>query len=159
MIVIADTSPISYLILIGETEILPRLYGEILIPHAVLDELTAFDAPQKVFDWCDSLPDWLVVKDLSFGVNLQFSLPLDKGESEAIQLATDLRADWILIDENAGRTVASEKGFNVIGVIGVLARASRKGWIDPEVVAAKLDATNFFVSKNLIEFLKGSKPE
>jgi predicted nucleic acid-binding protein len=39
MIVVADTSPINYLVLIKEIEVLPKLYGKIVIPEAVREEL------------------------------------------------------------------------------------------------------------------------
>lgn len=51
MIVIADTSPLNYLVLIGEAEMLRRLYGRVVIPEAVLRELQNRKAPAKVADW------------------------------------------------------------------------------------------------------------
>jgi predicted nucleic acid-binding protein len=39
MVVVADTSPINYLILIDQIEILPRLYAGVIIPSAILEEL------------------------------------------------------------------------------------------------------------------------
>ena len=48
MIVVADTTPINYLILIGETEVLPKLYGRVVIPPAVHEELTNSRAPASV---------------------------------------------------------------------------------------------------------------
>lgn len=57
MIVIADTSPLNYLILIGQAELLPRLFGEVLIPQIVLDELRGSGAPPQVLDWLNSVPD------------------------------------------------------------------------------------------------------
>jgi predicted nucleic acid-binding protein len=154
MIVIADTSPISYLILIDEVDVLPLLYREIFVPQAVFQELTSPDAPDKVRKWFRSRPDWFEIRELTRVVPVALSDLLDKGESEAIQLATELNADLILIDELAGRRVAAENGLNVIGLIGVLAAASSRGLIDADDVAAKLERTNFFISKDLIEFLR-----
>jgi predicted nucleic acid-binding protein len=48
MIVVADTTPINYLILIGEIEVLPELYGQVIIPHAVCEELLRSRAPGAV---------------------------------------------------------------------------------------------------------------
>lgn len=87
MIVIADTSPISYLILIGEADILSKLYGKVLIPRAVFDELTSLKGPLEVRDWFNKQPDWLITVDLTGEVDEELVRLLDKGESEAIQLA------------------------------------------------------------------------
>jgi predicted nucleic acid-binding protein len=56
MIVIADTSPVSYLIRIGEIEVLPRLYQHIVIPTAMCGELKSPRAPQAVRDWTAAIP-------------------------------------------------------------------------------------------------------
>jgi len=56
MIVIADTSPVSYLIRIGKIEVLPRLYQNIVITAAVCDELKSTRAPQAVRDWTAAIP-------------------------------------------------------------------------------------------------------
>jgi predicted nucleic acid-binding protein len=59
MIVIADTSPICYLILIGQTDLLPRLYGKVIIPVVVRDELAATASPKVIRDWMSQTPAWL----------------------------------------------------------------------------------------------------
>ena len=159
MIVIADTSPISYLILIDEVDVLPLLYGEIFVPQAVFQELTALDAPEKVREWFKARPDWFEIRELTTVVPADLSNLLDKGESEAIQLATELNADLILLDELAGRRVATKNGLRVIGLIGVLAAASSRGLIEADVVASKLEQTNFFISADLIEFLRNTKSD
>ncbi len=157
MIVIADTSPISYLILIGEVDILPQLYKEILVPPAVFAELTASDAPEIVRNWCRGRPEWFEIREPTENIRGKLPERLDKGESEAILLAKELYADLIIIDELAGRRFAAELGLVVIGLIGVLGEACRRGLIDADVVATKLEKTNFFISTDLIEFLRSSK--
>jgi predicted nucleic acid-binding protein len=57
MIVITDTTPLNYLVLIGESELLPTLYGGVVIPAAVLMELRARGAPARVREWATSPPD------------------------------------------------------------------------------------------------------
>lgn len=89
-------------------------------------------------------------------VSPAFSELLDIGESEAIQLAKDLNADLLLIDELAGRKIAVENGLSVIGLIGVLAAAARRGLIDTEDAIVRIKHTNFYVSDDLIEFLRKS---
>ena len=62
MIVVADTSPINYLILIGEIDILPKMYGSVVVPQTVREELVRLSAPQLVRSWIDHLPIWLEVR-------------------------------------------------------------------------------------------------
>ena len=59
MIVVADTTPINYLILIQEIDLLPKLYGEVAIPHAVLHELLASRSPKPVRMWVENRPGWV----------------------------------------------------------------------------------------------------
>ncbi len=159
MIVIADTSPVSYLILIDEVDVLPSLYGEIIVPRAVYQELTAENAPPEVKDWFLNKPNWFEIRELITDVPTELSVLLDKGESEAIQLATDLDADLLLIDELAGRRIAAESGLKVVGLIGVLAAAGKRGLIDANLAASKLEKTKFYVSAELIEVLRNSRPD
>src|SRR6266849_10066782 len=100
MVVVADTSPINYLVLIDQIEILPRLYNRILIPPAVLRELKHPVAPKPVRDWSVHPPGWLEVLIPQSSVTV---VQLDLGESEAIALAIEMHADVLLIDEQAGR--------------------------------------------------------
>jgi predicted nucleic acid-binding protein len=62
MIVIADSTPLNYLVLIGESEFLPILYGSVVIPMAVLVGLRSYGAPPQVREWVSSPPSWLRVE-------------------------------------------------------------------------------------------------
>jgi predicted nucleic acid-binding protein len=66
MIVVADTSPLNYLVLLGHIEILPKIYGEVVIPQTVLDELQDSDAPEEVRALFSGPPAWLQVCTLVF---------------------------------------------------------------------------------------------
>ena len=63
-VVVADTSPLNYLLLIGEIEILVALYGNVVIPTEVLGELTDSDSPPEVSRWVRAKPDWLQVRSV-----------------------------------------------------------------------------------------------
>jgi len=58
---VADTTPICYLILIGEIDLLPNLFHQVLVPAAVIGELLHEDAPDAVRCWAASLPPWVSV--------------------------------------------------------------------------------------------------
>jgi len=61
MIVVADTSPICYLLLIGEIELLPQLYERVLIPQVVQQELVNKRSPAVVQAWISQPPQWLTI--------------------------------------------------------------------------------------------------
>ena len=67
MIAVTDTSPICYLILIGEVELLPKLFNQVLAPHAVIAELLHADAPEAVRAWASNLPSWIAVREIPAG--------------------------------------------------------------------------------------------
>jgi predicted nucleic acid-binding protein len=90
MIVVSDTSPLNYLILIGEAVVLERLYGRVLIPQAVWSELQSGGTPVSVQEWMANLPGWVEISEV---LDPDPTLKLDPGEQEAITLAQRLRAD------------------------------------------------------------------
>ncbi len=121
MIVVSDTSSISALLRIGHADLLQRLYGEVLIPEAVRDELLVFFPTVPEFLHCRHVSDAAKVKRLCG--------ELDLGEAEAIALAHEMRADVLLIDELDGRRIATREGIPIIGLMGVLANAKIVGLV------------------------------
>ena len=151
MIVIADTTPLNYLILIDLPHILHGLFGEVIVPHAVLTEMESPLAPDPVRRWLAQQPQWLVVQDISQeDPTLAY---LDPGERDAITLAQEIKADLILIDERLGRQAATDRQFNVTGTVGLLDRAATRGLIDIAEAVSRLRQTNFRVSPRLLNAL------
>lgn len=147
MVVVADTSPINYLILIGQIDLLARLYTRILIPPAVLAELKHPLAPQPVRNWADNAPLWLEV----LSPRSSLILPkLDLGETEAIALATEVNAEVVLIDEQAGRQEALRRGLKVAGTLSVLDEAGEAGLVIFDDAVAELRKTSFRVSQAVL---------
>lgn len=151
MIVVSDTSPLNYLILIAEIELLVELYREVIVPPAVVDELSAPGAPGKVRQWIDGTPQWLSVRPVD-AVDAALTR-LGLGEGEAITLASELKADLLLIDELDGRQAARACGLTVVGTLGVLAHAADRGLVDLREAIQRLLQTNFRVSSTLLESL------
>jgi predicted nucleic acid-binding protein len=121
MIVVSDTSSISALLRIGHADLLQRLYGEVLIPEAVRDEL---------LDFFPTVPEFLHCRQVSdAGEVNRLCGELDLGEAEAIALAREMRADVLLIDELDGRGIATHEGIPIIGLMGVLATAKNEGLV------------------------------
>ena len=152
MIVVADTSPLNYLIQLGHVRLLPLFYGKILVPLAVHDELLNEAAPEAVRAWAKDPPAWLQLISPST-VPAQMLATLDAGEAQAIALAEELHADWLLIDEADGREEASRRGLRVVGTLGILLDAHRSGLINFPIEAERLQRAGFYVSDDLIKRL------
>lgn len=142
MIVVSDTSPITTLLQIGKADLLRQLYGEVLIPDAVRDELSAAH---------QSLPDFFVcVSAADRNAVIALLRELDAGEAEAIVLAKEKGA-LLLIDEIEGRDVAAREGLRFIGLLGILGQAKLKGYIPKlrDVLNGIESQTAFFVSREM----------
>src|SRR5438105_4217153 len=129
MIVISDSSPLNYLVLIGQVDLLAKLYGQVLIPPAVHSELQRERTPAMVREWMAHPPDWLQVHKPTIPVDSSLSR-LGAGEREAITLAEEVHAEAILIDERDGRRHAEKRNLAVIGTLQVLDTAAEQGVID-----------------------------
>jgi predicted nucleic acid-binding protein len=115
MIVVADTSPLSYLVLLGHIDILANIYAEVLVPQTVLDELQDSDAPAEVRAWAAAPPRWLQISTLKFRLDPLLER-LDRGEQDAILLAESFKAERLIIDDLEGRREAANRGLSVLGL-------------------------------------------
>jgi predicted nucleic acid-binding protein len=151
MIVVADTGPLHYLILLNHAELLHRFYGEAVVPDAVANELSSPSAPSAVRDWMSHVPPWLSVVAVEADRVQDVTDELDLGERAAIALAGVLHADLLLIDEAAGRTEARRRHLRVTGTLGVLRAAAELGLVNVRDVIARLKATGFYVDEALLK--------
>lgn len=149
-IVVADTSPINYLVLIGHVDIMAQLYGKVLIPGAVERELRHRDTPSIVREWMKSPPEWFRV-DASITAKDNVLSELDPGEREAILLAEAVSAHRIIIDEAEGRHIAQQRGLEVIGTLGVIRSAAQKGLLDLPQAIERLRRTRFRIAEHILE--------
>ena len=149
MVVVADTGPLRYLILIDRAHVLPELYGDVVVPPAVMEELTNPRTPAAVRRWLADTPAWLRVVDAAEPLP-HLEPVLDAGERDAIALALQLKADALLIDERDGRRAAQALGCPVIGTLRVRADAADQGLTDLEDAIARLTATNFRADARLM---------
>lgn len=129
MPVVSNTSPILNLAIIGELSLLRDQFGEILIPGAVLEELRVEgDLPgsQGVRDAIKA--GWIRIEaEKQDPLVRAMQRDLDKGEAEAIALAMQVNAEWVLMDERDGRKAAKSMKLKVVGVLGILLKAQREG--------------------------------
>jgi predicted nucleic acid-binding protein len=149
MIVVSDTSPLNYLVLIGAIDVLPQLFGDVHVPPAVIGELQHPATPAAVKSWVTKLPDWVVVAAPSGRVALDPSL--DLGEAEAIALALELGAVAILVDEKRGRRVATAQGLTALSTITVLELAAERGLLRLVDAFESLKNTSFHITTAILD--------
>lgn len=150
MIVVSNTSPLNYLILIESVRILPALFDRVVVPQSVARELAHERAPELVRSWIASPPSWLEVLAPQAP---EPTIALDAGERDALCLALELQADMVLIDDRAARRVARERGLRVVGMLGVMELAAVRGLIDlPQAVEA-LRRTTYRIRADVLQSL------
>jgi predicted nucleic acid-binding protein len=149
-VVVADAGAPRYLVLIDQIELLPRLYGKLVLPDVVRDELSAPQTPTEVRAWLASSPSWLESGSAPATEKL-LSPKLDNGERAALALAIELGASLILMDDRAGVEEARLQGLQVTGTLGVLLLAARRGLVDLEAAFLRLQTTNFRYRPALLE--------
>jgi len=153
-VVVADATPLHYLILIGNVDVLPRIFERIHLPMEVRDELSCEAAPPRVRSWMRQPPQWLeVVAAPAAGPEDSSLLALDLGERAAIVLAESIRADLLLIDDRAGAILAQQRGLAVTGTLGGVGFGSQAGLLHLQDAFARLQKTNFRYPPSLLEML------
>lgn len=131
MPVISNTSPLLNLAIINQLSLMRQQFREIIIPDGVFRELRINeDIPgssqlREAFE-----ASWITVKQVENETFVQLlRRELAQGEAEAIALAIELKADWLLLDERDGRKIARQLGLNLTGVLGIILRGWRQGHI------------------------------
>lgn len=147
MLVVADSSPLIYLSRVGVLHILPALFGDIIVPRVVWNEVVERRPSAPGIERLREAT-WLRVVD---NPSPSVDLGLDPGETAAILVAESLHADLLLIDERVGRAVAQERGLTVRGTLGVLVQA-RQSDVLPALkpVLNALNAEGFRIAPALV---------
>lgn len=133
-IVVADASTLIGLSRINQLELLRELFGRVLVPEGVYDEVVEEDKPgsERV-----RKAKYLKVEKVNDRIGVELLLhTLGLGEAEVVVLAKEKRADLVLLDEKRARKAARRAGFNVMGVLGLLVTAKRRKlipWVEPFV--------------------------
>jgi len=147
-LVVADTGPVRYLAVIEFIHLLPQLFSQVIVPKAVLAELTHPHAPEAARRWAEDLPAWAVVREAT---TVELSGVLDPGEAEAIALAEELRADLVLISEREARREAVRRHIPVIGTVAILEEAASRKLVELPEAFRRLLATNFRIDRRYLD--------
>lgn len=147
-VIVADTTPLNYLVLIEQMEVLYQLFGEVMIPEAVLTELRHPKAPAAVTAWLQNLPHWLRVVKVT---QVDDTIQLGHGEIEAISLAIEKQVSIVLMDERRGRAAAEARGLLPIGTLNILDLADERGLLDGVTSLGALKQTTFRADQELLD--------
>lgn len=162
MSVVSNTSPILNLAIIDHLHLLREQFDTVLIPEAVLEELRVDSNLPGASAVVDALrAEWLKVRHVT-DRNLVRLLrrEIDAGESEAIALGIELRADRVLLDERQGRKTAKSMGLNVTGLIGIILRAEETSLTSsvPDLLDRLQKKAGFRISPVLLKNILSLKP-
>jgi predicted nucleic acid-binding protein len=142
MTIISDTTPLRYLIEIEKAYTLESLFGRVIIPQAVLNDLQRPKTPQPVKEWIVNHPAWLEVRQ----ADLSLYTPqkrIGAGEREAFALALELQADAVLLDDKGAMVEAKRLGIVTIRTFDILERAAKENLLDLPETIDRIKHTSF----------------
>lgn len=142
MIVVSDTTPLHYLVLIGQISILPAIFSKIIVPNAVVEELSHDKTPNAVKQWMRVPPAWVEFAKPDQIIEAS-TTRLGAGELESISLAIELDVDGILMDDRRAILEARRHGLPVITSLTILVLAARRGLLDFDRAIEDLNGTTF----------------
>ncbi len=149
--IVVNSTPLIILGNIDGLKILQELYGEIIIPRAVFEEVTSKDDNAKL-NLSQNL-SWIKVLEVQDKSNRKmYQAKLHDGEVEVMMLANEISADLLIIDDNAAKKTAKFLGFTVTGTLGVILKAKSEGII-PQVkpIVDEMLRQGFYISPSIIE--------
>jgi predicted nucleic acid-binding protein len=156
-VVVSDTGPLHYLVLVDSIGILPRLFGSVCVQVSVRAELDRPETPALVRAWIAEQPAWLEVHQAPATEDTVLR-PIHEGEREAIALAVAIHADLVLMDDRAGVTTARSLGLTVTGTLGLLTIEHEQGLVALVTVFERLKTTNFRYRQALMDALLARYP-
>lgn len=125
--IISNTTPIITLLSVSSLDLLKDIYGEIILPKGVFEEIE--EGKNKQFYEDLTKFNWIKIVDISDKEPIKYLQDLDKGKAEVIVLANEINADLVIIDENIGRNYAKYFDLKLTGTIGVLLKAVKLGLV------------------------------
>ena len=150
--VIVNTTPLIALSHVGELTLLQKLYGEIMIPQAVYQELSAKEdsiCKKQV----DNSLDWIRVENIENQMaKAMYKTQLHEGEVEVMILAKEKSADVVIIDDANAKKHAKYLGLPVTGTLGVLIKAKKQGHIkELKPIIQEMVDKSIYISESLIK--------
>ncbi len=141
--VISNTSPLQYLYQLDLLDLLPTLYGQVLVPAGVLREVAVGRSLGVALPDIESFP-WLRVREVGTPALLSLVPDLGAGEREVLALALESPRSLVILDDALARRFAEKLGMALTGTLGLLLKAKQMGRIDRvQPYLASLESLNF----------------
>ena len=152
-IVVADAGPIIHLSLIGRIDLLPSLFGRLVVPEMVYREVVeAGEGLPGSTELRDGTWFELAPHDPRADLFRLLRAQLDPGEAAALWLAAARKADLVLSDDRQARVAAESLGISVRGTVGLLVQAKRQGHLsEVSPLLLELRSRGVWISDSLIE--------
>jgi predicted nucleic acid-binding protein len=150
MPIVADTTVFRYLVVLEVTDILPALFGHVLIPPAVCSELQRARTPAMVRTWFANLPSWVHIQLPRTPLEPTLSA-LGDGEREAIQLMREQRASLLVTDDRNAYKAALAQGIPVTRTLRILEMAAERGLLELPTIVTRLQAVGFYTPADIVE--------
>ena len=150
MPIVADTTVFRYLVVLEVTDILPALFGHVLIPPAVFSELQRAHTPAVVRTWFANPPSWVHIQHPHTPLDPTLSA-LGDGEREAIQLMHEQRASVLVTDDRHAYKAALARGIPVTRTLRILEIAAERGLLDLPTIVIRLQAAGFYTPADVVE--------
>lgn len=156
MSAVVDTSALIALGHLHLLRLLPLLFGEVYVPQGVVDEWAEGSAgsPEEAAALEGLSPGWLQIRSLDVALE-ETEASLGRGEEEVIALARDIGAEYVVLDDLAARDLAASQGLRVIGTVGILIAARRKGVIPSAIsLLENLREEGFRLSDDIVDAVR-----
>ncbi len=160
MIVVSDSSPLIGLCAIGKLELLKSLYQKIYIPESVFEEVAGSGSRTGANEIKNA--SWIERRKVSPRKidRLSVKIGLGKGETAALILASEIKADLLIIDDLKARKNAQMRNQAIIGILGIFLLAKSQNLLSE--VRQSLDdliVSGYWISPNLYQKILESAGE
>jgi predicted nucleic acid-binding protein len=150
MPIVADTTVFRYLVVLEVADILPALFGHVLIPPAVHSELQQARTPAGVRTWLANPPSWLHIQPPRTPPDPTLSA-LGDGEREAIQLMREQRASLLVTDDRNAYKAALAQGMPVTRTLRILEMVAERGLLELPTIVTRIQAAGFYTPADVVE--------
>jgi predicted nucleic acid-binding protein len=150
MPIVADATVFRYLVVVGATDILPALFGMVLVPPAVVRELQHTNTPARVRAWWRRVPAWVQIQAPRLPPDPTLHA-LGEGEQEAIQLMDEQQAPLLITDDRDAYNAAVARGIAVTRTLRVLEIAAERGLLDLPTIVAQLRTAGFYMPEDVVD--------
>lgn len=152
-VIISNTTPIFYLHRVGYLELLRKLYDEVIVPNAVIEELEEGKKQGEDVPEINNY-QWIKVRKIQVPSRINLIPDLGKGESEVLAMGLDEKQHLLIIDDKLAREIAKLHDLKFTGTAGVLLKSKSNGYItEIKPIIGRLREAGFFLSQELFEYI------